>query len=424
MVTFISRALQGLSVGLFGLLLLGLLPTLRAQGPETIGLRELDSEVSKKETRDLVLKLLRGDIAADPANPAHKDAMDVHARDILFRYHYDDYHDPMTRTGKTIEKLNRDFENDLSSLSRNPAKAQSTYPIYTKSMIDQGKLVLQSNKNIARVGAARCLGRLAELEQPFLVDFYTGVLREEGQIDAVKYFMVRGLGDLLALSNVKDPTFLQKADREKAAKALAEFIRRPPTFPPGVSEQEVRGFRILRREAVRALGNARVPTLADKTRPGLELLRVLGNEGMIPPAQFDEQIEAAIALGQMNPTADKDFNPDYAAQQIGRFVIPFTAFTLNDNKTYRLPCKVYSARLLESLELLTLRCQDLPMPVKDYVGAVTKAANPVLRALREDNPNATLINRFVSELEKILDAGAPNKSLYKDLPDSVLKGGN
>src|SRR5688572_8196112 len=109
----LPRALQGLVVGVLALLLLGLVVPVRAQGPADIGLKELEDEVGKKENRDLIPKLLRGDVAADPGNPEHQRALDVQARYLLFRFHYDDFHDPMNKDDrKTIARLVRDFEQD------------------------------------------------------------------------------------------------------------------------------------------------------------------------------------------------------------------------------------------------------------------------------------------------------------------------
>jgi hypothetical protein len=423
MLPCVSRALQGLVVGVLGLLLLGLVvPDARAQGPESIGLDEIEKETFKAEYRALIPKLIKGDVVADPNNAEHQKAIDLQARYLLFRFHYDDFHDPMSKTGKTIDRLYRDFELDLSQLSKYGAKLKdTTWPMYTRSMINYGKLVLQSpaTKPITRINVARCMARLPELEQPELIDFYTEMLTDPAQSDAVKYYMLRGLGDLLA--NEKASPNIKPSYREKAASALLTMAQSSRKFLPSTSPAEIEGFRVLRREAIRALGATRLPSVPNKGRPALELLKVMEGEGLNPEAKMDERIEAAIGLGRLLPDLDKDYCPDFAAQQIGGFVDTFKSFALDangGNKVAKLPCKIYAARLQESLEALDAASGKQPQPVKDYVTSVSKTAYPVLGLLQKDSPSGNQVNTFAAALAKVVEKGGPNKQLFKGLPES------
>jgi hypothetical protein len=425
----VSRSLQGLVVGIFALLLSGLLvPAARAQGPDTIGLKELEEEPLKKENRELIYKLIKGDIAGDPSSADQLRALEVQARFLLFRFHYDDFHDPMNPQ-KNIARLIRDFETDLSSLTRAPAKTSALWPIYTKAMISQGKLALTSRLLIARINVARCLAQLAALEQGDLADFYTEILSQpawpEGQPDAVRYYMLRGLADLL--NSEKGYQAVKKESLDKAARAVLSIVERSAKFLPGTSPAEIEGFRVLRREAVRALAATRLPTLSDKSHPALVLMKVMGGEGVTPPTKMDENIEGAIGLARALPDLDKDYCPDYAAQQVGNFIGTLRQFALaveGGNKSAKLPCKVYAARLQEALEGLDTNSGKQDKGVKEYVTAVSKSAYPVLKLLQTDNPSEKQVSSLATTLEKVVAAGGPNKQLFKSLPDSILKGGN
>ncbi len=423
MVQYMARALQGLSVGLVGLLLLGLLVPAQAQGPDVIGLDELEKQVGKRENRDLIPKLLRGDVAADPSNPTHVEALNVEARSNLFRFDYDVYYDP-NKSGKNIERLYRDFDTNLTLLTRTPARTKATWPLYTQALITQGKFVLQSRRNIARINAARCLARLPELQQPELFDLYLGQLQDDSQIDAVKYYMLRGLTDLLAIE--KEEPLLKKEAVEKAARWLTEFVQKQAQFPAGTSQQEIRGYQVMRREAIRALGNTRLPSLDAKTQPALVALKIMAGQGVEPAPLMDERIEAAIALARMKPEADKNFCPDYAVQQISAFLTrTFASFALADNRQARLPCKIYAARLQEALASLATRSANNPdKAAAEYVARVVKSAEPLLKLLQQDSPSGNQVTQRAADLEKAVGAGGPNKQLFRGQADSALQGGN
>jgi len=397
---------------LVGLLLLGVLPVMGQEGPEASNLKQLEEEYNKKENSDTINKLRRGDSTGDVGIQAHLDAMNVLARYTLFRFHDTEVHDPNPAPGKkSIATIYKDFEIDMLLLTKTPAKTSGTWPVYTRAMITQGKLALNASKPITRINAARCLARLPELEQPELLDFYTDVLNDAGQIDAVKYFILRGTTDLLAIPK---EGLLNKDSVDKSVKALLAVVNRPGDFLPGTAETEKEGFRVLRREAIRGLAASRLPKLADGTKLGLVLLKAM-NEGktFAPPARMDEQIEAAIGLARINPDLDKDYCPDFAANEVGSFVLGFKDFMLGENKMAKLPCKVHAVRLLEALELLDAASAKQPGPVAAHVSKIKNLAFPILRQLQGDNPSPTQLTNLSKGLEAAVMTGGPNKSLYK-----------
>lgn len=417
----LSRAVQGLVLGVFGLLLVGLIVPARAQeGPDKYTTKDLEDEVTKKENRDLISKLLRGEVPGDPGNPEHVKALEAEARYVLFRFHDIEYHDQAVKDDrKTIARLIRDFESDFNSLVKTPARTAAVWPIYTRAMTTQGKAALQSRFAIARINVARCLARLAELEQPDLAEFYAGVLFDETQLDAVKYYALRGLTDLLG--NEKVQAAMKKETLDKAARATMVVAQRSAKFLPGTPDTEIEGFRVLRREALRALAAARLPSLSDKSQPAALLAKTLAGTGVNPKVKMDERVEAAIGLGKMRPDADPDYAPDYAAGQVGTFVSEFRTFALDrdgGNKIAKLPCKVYAARLQDALDRLDKACEKQPKAVKEYVTAVSKAAYPVLGLLQKDNPSVPQVDNFARELDRTVGTGGPNKQLFKGRPRS------
>src|SRR5204862_5746738 len=114
-----------------------------------------------------------------------------------------------------------------------------------------------------------------------------------------------------------------KERQEKVAQAVLEFLnRRPGGLHANSPPEEVDGYRLLRREALRALAQTHAPALGEKYRPALSLVRFVGNDARVaPPPRLDERLEAAIGLARMRPA--KEYQPDYAAYEIGRFVVEF-----------------------------------------------------------------------------------------------------
>ena len=67
-------------------------------------------------------------------------------------------------------------------------------------------------------------------------------------------------------------------------------------LPPGAPQEEIDGFRYVRREAIMALAQCRYPTLADKTHPTWLLLKSAVRDDIHPEPRLDERVEAAIGV--------------------------------------------------------------------------------------------------------------------------------
>ena len=157
------------------------------------------------------------------------------------------------------------------------------------------------------------------------VDIALDILQNPKEIDAVRLYALQALKNLLALPNPAgmEKTLVAKTpEREKQIiLTLVQFISRPMTISADASNEEVDGWRYVRREAIRALGNVRYPILRDEmekkiiANPAFWLLRIAAADPMINPTpSLYERAEALIGFLQLNP--DRDMELDYAAYYV------------------------------------------------------------------------------------------------------------
>ena len=109
--------------------------------------------------------------------------------------------------------------------------------------------------------------------------------RASEQNDGVRFYVLRGLRKLLAFVRPPDMTpVLTKAQQTSCAEAIVEFLEKRKGPAKNASPEEIDGFRLLRREAIRSLSQIHMPSVNDKVRPALVLARFAGNdEGIKPP---------------------------------------------------------------------------------------------------------------------------------------------
>jgi hypothetical protein len=393
-------------------LLLALLPLVaRAQTPQE-GTDALENEYKKH--RQILPQLLKGAVAADPADKEHAAAIDAAARYATTRFLWD----LKQKEPGQMDRVYQDFDKDVGYMLRNKANTKAVAQMFTHQVILHAKVVLRDGRPIAQVNAARVLARLWELEQGELADALVDVVKDPNLGEAVKYWAFRGLHNLLALPvpMPPDPPVVSKAQEEKAVAALVEFIQRKSPFTPGTPRPEVDGFRVVRREAIRALAQAHNLT-AGNPRPALVLLRVAGrDEGVVPEPRLDERLEAAIGVGRVRSAGSKEYNPDYAAWVLGRFVVDFVNAANGNSAATKTaerarPWKVDAARLGEALEAMKADAKD-----NKYVQEFLNRALPLLAGVESGKqPDPTPLNTWLSGNEP------PNKELFKDVRESVLK---
>ncbi len=408
----VRRALLRLS------LLLALLPLVaRAQTPPE-GTDALENEYKKH--RQILPQLFKGTVAAEPGNTEHAAAIDAAARYATTRFLWD----LKQKEPGGMDRIYQDFDKDVSYMLRNKANTKAAAQMFTHQVIVHAKEVLALPEGralpIAKVNVARVLARLWELEQGELADALTDVIKDPKLGDAVKYWAFRGMQNLLGLPvpMPPDPPVVGKAQEDKAVAALVEFIQRKAPFTPGTPRPEIDGFRVVRREAIRALAQAHNLTAGDP-RPALVLLKVAGKDaGVVPEPRLDERLEAAIGVARVRSAGSKVYNPDYAAWVLGRFVVDFVnaangnAATTKTAERVR-PWKIDAARLGEALEAMKVDAKGNKY-VQDFLGqALPRVAE--IEGGKQSNPTA--LNTWLAGNEP------PNKELFKDVPGSAVKVG-
>jgi hypothetical protein len=338
------------------------------------GFNALRSEFIK--SKETIRRLFKGEEAADPKNAQHAQAVDVAAKNATYYFTDQEKEKP-----GDFDRLFTSFEGELGQLSRTRGNSPALAPMYSSRLIFRGQEVLYSPskdvKPIARVNVTHVMARLAEkgagestedvaarLTGPAATELAEAMLKAlEVKNDGVKYHALHGLRDLLAVPP-QTPPLLSPEEEQKAVLRLIDFIQQKPTYPAGASPAEVEGFRVLRREAVKALAQYHIPSIKDKALPALVLLKVVARDGFQPTCELDERIEAALGVARMKPDIDKTYQREYAAQQLGLFVVDL-AFRYNRRDRAELkPWSVQAARLADALEVMKAESKS------PYVAAV------------------------------------------------------
>lgn len=385
------------------------------------GINELEAQYRKH--RLLIPDLMRGKTPADPADKTHAEALDVVAKYHTYRVYVDrlDVPDPK-KTLRTIDRAFVEFGRDVSDLEKNKPATQAAADIFRDKVRLHALEVIQFEKArpVHKLHNARILAEVAKLGQAQLADTLVEVLADKTQTDGVRFYALRGLRTLLALPGpMPMQPLLNKAQETKCAEALLDFLEKKQGPPKGAPKDEIDGFRVLRREAIRALAQLHSPALGEKARPALVLARFAGaDERIQPEPRIDERVEAAIGLARMQSAQDKQYQPDYAASQIGRCLGAFGQ-AFSDEKAKKesgvdpiRPWKIDAYHFNEALNALKADSG------KDaYVAGVIDRGARILRdVMRGDQPKADDVTWFSTP-----DSDPPNKELFKGVADSVVK---
>jgi hypothetical protein len=371
-----------------------------------------------REHRLLIPQLFKGQLATDPNDKQHLEAIDLVAKVATYRVYLDHLENPPT--GR-IDRAYKEFEGDINEINRNKPMTQPLAEIYRDKVREHALEVIQYDKAkpIHRIYNARVLAKIAEMGQGKpLADTLVTVLKDSTQNDAIHYYALRGLRTLLAqIQPMQMPPLLTKDEESKCAEAIVAFLGRKPNLTAGASLQEKDGFRILRREGVRALAQIHTPEVNDKVRPALVLARFAGDdESLQPPARIDERLEAAIGLAQMKSAQNKQYQPDYAAGQIAKCIGAFAQKTNDEKegggKDRTHPWKIGAARLGDALTALKADSGK-----NAYVAQVADRGMRLLQDIVKGKElNAGEVTWFSTP-----ESDPPSKELFSGVADSVVK---
>jgi GGDEF domain-containing protein len=329
----------------------------------------------------------------------------------------------MSKVVSEFELALNDFPNAVKKYN---AKNDKVREKFLERATEHLKEVLTNPRLIARVNGAEMLALVAKAGYEDAAEVLLEVIKDDKQSDAVRYWAYRGLYELFRQANREEPTLKNKAREAECILALGKAIdRKGPMAGP---REVIEGARVLRREAVRALAATRYPVLADKDGknvkgyPALMLLRLVAQPGSYqPPLRLDEQVEAAIGLTRLLTKGFPDYQPDYAAWHVGRFIVRFAEEyqrareAKNDAME---PWKIHAARLLEGLEWMRA---DAAKNIKDkdvtkYLTELVNRAGAVLQPIEKGQ------TARAGDLSNWLNANPPkNPALFRGKPDTAIK---
>lgn len=358
---------------------------------------------------------LKGADRVDPSDKSSVEAIDLLAK----TYTYGVYLRKLDTEVGGIRKDFASFEKNLDVILKGREGLQSLADVLRDKVRIHALEVIQLKeaRPIHKLHNARVLAKIAELGQPALAGTLIDVLKDPQQNDGVRYYILQGMGTLL--SQVQSPQstpVLSKDQQAKCAEAIVTFLEQKKGPVKSASTEEIDGFRILRREAIRALAKIHTPAFSDKVRPALVLARFAGNDERIqPPPRIDERVEAAIGLARMEPGKDKRYQADYAAGQVAKCLGEFAhmADVERTNKEARtFPWRFYAALLKDALEAMKKNNEK-----NVYVVQVSDRGGRVLNQVH----GGTAIEPNEQTWWRSQQSDPPSKELFQGSADSTVK---
>jgi len=291
------------------------------------------------------------------------------------------------------------------------------------------KRVVNNDKPIAQINAARCLAHLAEWGQEEIGDALAEIVKDDGYNDAVKLHALQGLKILFSLENPDLPkrSIFKDAGREaKCILAILEFLQRKSPLSDTAPAEDQEGLRYVRREAIRALGQTRYPAVINAKTKEIEgqtaywLLKVVRKDGLKPEPNLSEQVEAAVGVCQLQPALIDKYNVDFTAYHVGQFIKEFV-------RTYKadapVPWRTYGARLgaaISDLKTMATLLTDTRrrQPQGNNVSAFADNSVRMLALIEKKGPvGGDLLN----SLSNWLQTYKGSATAYEGIADAVIK---
>jgi hypothetical protein len=255
------------------------------------------------KNRELIGSLLKADTIMDPSRAEQVDAIAVEARLATYPLVYASEVNP-TQAGAIDSHFRKTFENDLSNIQRYKVKNPELGKVYAEQVQKFALEVYAHNPNnvkpVIRINVARMLSQLAQFGRPELADALLMLLEDpppRGN-DAVRYWALHGLRDLLGQADQIGAPVVNPERIEKVATALVGFLEKVPSFAQTAPADEIEGYKLLRREAVRALAQVRQPQVNPKARPAAMLTRFVGDDVRLQArARAEEAPDAGDVAG-------------------------------------------------------------------------------------------------------------------------------
>jgi hypothetical protein len=367
-----------------------------------------------------------------PITKSNGAVLDHAAQWFAYRFTLPEYQEAGRTNGPAV--LRKEALDQLWDLhdTRNPPTAQQIEFMneYCKRFVARLHEVVKNPKLIARVNAAGLLASVAAKGYEEAADVLNEIIRDPAEKEAVKLYAFRGLHDLFLQGAGDNPDPFRSSERKaQCIQTLIDYLGQKPTLAADAPAEEQEGLAYVRAEAVAALGETRIPAfsrLIEKRREisrqtALTLLRVLAKDGMTPTPSMDEQVAAFIGICRLQFQKCPEYQVDYAAYYVGRFMVEFIHRYVAEREQNRYGWKGTAIRLSQSLEIL--KADVAGPPANIHAAYVTKVADQCLRLLREivDGKNDPVPNDLAAWLEQ---NPPKSQSVYKEKAESIVKAGS
>jgi hypothetical protein len=275
---------------------------------------------------------------------------------------------------KGLAGIVSEYEGVIQQITQAKAKGEFKQQ-FVRELIKRFEKVFALDPKVhkaALVNGGRMLEALGQTGQEEAADFLAKLAKDTKQ-DVIRLYAFKGLREYFEASPPKANPFDTEGLQKEVARLepLIAFLERKVTLPKGITPEEVAGMQFVRREAIKALAEARLPAVPvekDKKKTiqapaAYELLRVLaGGKGALEPApSLSEKCEAAVGLCRLRMELVKNYKPELAVALVGNFLVDFTNRYRKDRdaiagaskesrKPYLLPWKYNAARLKLALQ--------------------------------------------------------------------------
>jgi hypothetical protein len=265
---------------------------------------------------------------------SNRPLLDRGAQWFAYRLTWSEFHDPKPG-GKTIHTIcNEALGQIVDPKSGRPSPNLLQFKEeFDKRFVVRLQEVAKNPSLAARVNAAIILARLAEKGCEESADALVEIIKDPNESEGVKLWAFRGLGRLFGLGYGDNGTPMKNKEREaRSIAALIAYVTAKPKLPENAAPEEVAALAYVRERAIAALGQTRLPGVAipvdkktvkiDRTT-ALILLKVMRGDGQSKEPTLAEQVAAARGVCHLQAKLLEQYNPDYTAYQVGRFIADF-----------------------------------------------------------------------------------------------------
>lgn len=299
--------------------------------------------------------------------------------------------------------------------------------ILTAEAVPDIKKLLRNKSPMVRINAARVLERLAEWGRPEAADLLLLILENPKEHDAVRVWAIKGLGELLK-EYVETGAFTERDSNggkyRRAALAIYAWLAKNSSLAAEkvstLTPEEQRAISFIRRQAMIALGNVQRPRLIDAPPGGgapegpvAELLvKIMDNNGVQPPADWAERIDAAIQLSRLKPALSPAYQPDFVLQRFASFISALGSEAASDGSRTKQRWKYTAVALKNAIDAMAAQLPS-GSPGQKYLEKVQPRLIAVLEYLDDPGRNPQAARDLFIWLES---NAAPNQGVFKPAP--------